>query len=119
MSSRFVILEHTHQGIHFDLMLEVDGQLRTWRLDTPPEPGRTLRAEPSFDHRLVYLEYEGPISHNRGHVRQWDAGTYSGDARGATLVSVELTGRRLCGRLELRRSAEAAWDLAYVAGEVS
>jgi DNA polymerase ligase (LigD)-like protein len=112
MSLRYVILEHTHQGVHFDLMLEVDGKLRTWRLATPPEAGRAI-AEASFDHRLLYLDYEGPISGDRGHVRQWDAGTYTGDASGEALVSVELTGRLLHGTLAIRRSSQSTWEVTF------
>ena len=65
---RFVVLEHDHPALHWDLMLEGDGVLRTWRLDAPPEPGKTVRATSSFDHRLIYLDYEGPISGGRGCV---------------------------------------------------
>ena len=30
----------------------------------------------SFNHRLLYLDYEGPVSGNRGIVRRWDGGEY-------------------------------------------
>src|SRR5262245_44157065 len=72
---RFVILEHDPL-LHWDLMLERDGVLRTWRLAESPGDSTAVAAGVSFDHRLVYLDYEGPISGNRGVVRQWDRGTY-------------------------------------------
>ena len=33
---RFVILEHDYPELHWDLMLETAGALRTWRLLRPP-----------------------------------------------------------------------------------
>jgi hypothetical protein len=77
---RFVVLHHTGHGEpHFDLMLEVDGEagLRAWRLSSwPPGPGMTVTPLPG--HRRVYLEYEGPVSRDRGQVRRVAAGTWSG-----------------------------------------
>jgi DNA polymerase Ligase (LigD) len=113
MPSRYVILEHTHQGVHFDLMLEVGAKLRTWRLTTPPEAGRAMPAEASFDHRLLYLDYEGPISGDRGHVRRWDTGTYEGEAAGEELIVIELAGQQLRGQLDLRHSSGQNWEALY------
>ncbi len=73
---RFVILEHDYPHLHWDLMLEDGDVLRTWRLSAPPEPGVGVDAEPSFDHRLIYLDYEGPISDGRGNVKRHDKGTF-------------------------------------------
>src|SRR4051794_8490712 len=53
---RFVILEHDHPVLHWDFMLEVGDVLRTWRLAAPPAAGMTVPAEPSFDHRKLYLD---------------------------------------------------------------
>jgi hypothetical protein len=71
---QFVILEHRHQGLHYDLMLEKDGVLLTWQFEQPPagNPPRNCRRLP--DHRLMYLNYEGPVSGNRGDVKVWDKG---------------------------------------------
>src|SRR5262249_5609576 len=66
---RFVLLEHTWNGVHWDLMLERDGVLRTWAIDAPVVSGRDLPARSLGDHRLVYLDYEGEISGGRGRVR--------------------------------------------------
>src|SRR5206468_490246 len=57
---RFVILEHDHPTRHWDLMLEARGVLRTWRLSAPPKAGVAIAATASFDHRAIYLDYEGP-----------------------------------------------------------
>ncbi|SIO01474.1 DNA polymerase Ligase (LigD) [Singulisphaera sp. GP187] len=73
---RFVILEHHWNGVHWDLMLERDGVLRTWAVDEAIVPGRNLPARALADHRLHYLEYEGVISGGRGSVRRCASGSY-------------------------------------------
>ena len=76
-SLRFVVLRH--QGVpqpHFDLMIETTpgGALMTWRsLDWP------ITAETQLtrlgEHRRDYLEYEGPLSGDRGQVKRVAAGS--------------------------------------------
>src|SRR4051794_31238897 len=99
---RFVILEHDHPHLHWDLMLEAGPVLRTWRLAEPPQPGRAVAAEPIADHRRLYLDYEGPVSGDRGRVKRWDWGTYEGDlleaAHAATTIELDFNGQRLLGR---------------------
>ncbi|MCS7047501.1 MAG: hypothetical protein NZO58_14185, partial [Gemmataceae bacterium] len=73
---RYVILEHDHPALHWDFMLERGDVLRTWRLPAPPSIGK-IAAQALADHRRAYLDYEGPVSGNRGTVRRWDAGTYA------------------------------------------
>ncbi|MFO1094461.1 MAG: DNA polymerase ligase N-terminal domain-containing protein [Planctomycetaceae bacterium] len=74
---RYVILTHDHPFPHWDLMLESGGVLRTWRLLNEPATGRRVPAERLADHRLKYLDYEGPVSGGRGIVARWDYGTYA------------------------------------------
>ena len=95
--SRFAILEHHHEGVHWDFMLETAGRLRTWRLESAPAEGQAIPATPLPDHRMVYLDYEGEISGNRGHVIRWDRGEFYWveDRRG--WVEVELLGERVQG----------------------
>jgi DNA polymerase Ligase (LigD) len=108
--ARFVVLEHDYPERHWDFMLEAEGVLRTWRLAAPPEPGTPLAAEASFDHRLQYLDYEGPVSGNRGQVMAWDRGTYEEVAGGsADRVVVRLCGNRLDGKATLQRDASGTW----------
>ena len=78
--ARFVLLEHVWNGVHWDLMLEHGEVLRTWAIDSPVVAGRDLPARALADHRRLYLDYEGEISGDRGHVRRIDTGTIS-DAR--------------------------------------
>ncbi|HEX8200659.1 MAG TPA: DNA polymerase ligase N-terminal domain-containing protein [Isosphaeraceae bacterium] len=100
---RFAVLEHRWGGVHWDLLLEHGGALRTWALEAPIEPGREVPARALPDHRLVYLEYEGAVSGGRGTVRRVDAGQYEARTWAADLVRIRLTGAQLSGEAELRR----------------
>ena len=93
---RFVILEHNHPTLHWDFMLESGGVLKTWRLPAPP-PASTEAAVPLGDHRLAYLDYEGPVSGSRGVVRRWDAGEYDTVQRDEATWEVRLRGQRWQG----------------------
>lgn len=108
---RFVVLEHDHPELHWDLMLEAAGGLRTWRLSSPPAAGEVVRAAASFDHRLHYLDYEGPVSGGRGHVQRWDGGTFSLELDSDDRLIVHFEGQRLRGRAHLERVAEDVWRL--------
>ncbi len=84
-------------------MLEAGPALATWRLAADPTasgeiPGTGgVPARRIADHRPAYLDYEGPVSGNRGHVRQVDAGTYSLLEQSADCWVVRLSGSRLRG----------------------
>ncbi len=94
---RFVILEHDHPVRHWDFMLEMDGALTDLRLPRPPEnDGEPLAAMALADHRLFYLDHEGPVSGGRGTVRRWDGGEYEPLPPAAgDLLKVRLTGHRI------------------------
>jgi hypothetical protein len=111
IAMRYVILQHDWLGIHYDLMFEVGSALRTWRLDQPPQRGQPLNAVRSFDHRLLYLDYEGPVSGDRGHVKRWDAGTYEGDLDAPNPLRLRLRGNRWQGIIELRPVQGDQWEL--------
>ena len=113
---RFVVLEHDHPELHWDFMLENAGVLKTWRLpEFPPVDGQKLAAQAIADHRLHYLDYEGPVSGNRGRVVRCDRGSY--EVRGEATALVEdriqltLAGSRLCGIFALERQQGDAWQL--------
>lgn len=108
---RYVILEHDHPFLHWDFMLEAGAVLRTWRLEAPPEPGRVIRAEALADHRLHYLDYEGPVSGDRGTVKRWDAGNYSVEMS-AGCVIVQLEGKRCQGTAVLQGDADK-WSFVF------
>lgn len=100
---RYAILEHDHPALHWDLLLEHGSACRTWRLTAPPGDGDAIRAEPLPDHRLAYLDYEGPVSGGRGAVSRWDAGRFVWLRATEECAAVLLEGRRWSGRLEIVR----------------
>lgn len=109
---RFVILQHDHPFVHWDLMLEVGAALRTWRLPAPPTE-QPKEATPLGDHRRMYLDYEGAVSGDRGHVKRWDAGEYEVREQGDDRWRVALHGRRWQGTATLTRRNETAWDADF------
>ena len=120
---RFVVLRHdTPAGPHWDFMLELAGSLRTWALQDEPTTTRPIAARGLPDHRLVYLDYEGPVSGDRGPVSgdrgpvsgdrgtvsQYDAGTFDAVEFKDDLVVVRLAGRKLIGRAMLEIAADSS-----------
>jgi len=73
---RFVILEHDHPYLHWDLLLESGESLDAWRLLERPTLNCWLPAESLPAHRTLYLDYEGPVSNNRGSVIRIQAGRF-------------------------------------------
>ena len=68
------------RGDHYDLMLSPPGagQLWTWAITANPlcQPlPLECQAERLPDHRRIYLDYQGPVSGDRGHVQQAAKGT--------------------------------------------
>lgn len=112
-AKQFVILRHEcsesyKPGVHWDLMLEEAESLRTWALGAEPVAGRTIVAEQLPDHRSAYLDYEGPISGNRGVVSRWDSGTYELMDSTPDEWRFLLRGGRLSGRATLARNPDGA-----------
>jgi hypothetical protein len=107
---RFVVLEHAGlRGVHWDFMLERGTVLRTWALRESPQAGKTIAAEALADHRLAYLEFEGPISGGRGTVTRWDQGPYELLAESPAGLELSLAGKRISGRVRLTHSS-AGWE---------
>jgi hypothetical protein len=102
-------------------MLETDGVLRTWALAEEPRPGKPIAAELLPDHRLDYLDYEGPVSRDRGSVSRWDAGEYAMIAESPTKVAASITGARIRGTIVLEKNVDSAaserWTLQCSASD--
>jgi len=117
--ARFVLLEHdtrtaagvpsAERGVHWDLLVEIPGQalIPTWRLAanplTTPGPIPALRIK---DHRRMYLEYEGPVSGDRGCLRRVEAGQGEQAMIAGETLLVHLTGQELRGWFEVVRQAD-------------
>ncbi|MCE9548419.1 MAG: hypothetical protein K8T25_23335 [Planctomycetia bacterium] len=126
---RYVILWHQTppgfpRGVHWDLMLEEAGHLRCWALSSSPDGAAPQAAEALADHRLAYLEYEGPISGDRGSVSRWDEGTYrqldetgNGINKDSGELTLHFAGRRLNGRVVLSRQPgpDHCWRFSFSA----
>ncbi len=140
MAMRFVILVHSGHGpAHYDFMLEEGDHLATWQFEREaPSPGPSGHPlpegeEPALtrpfgplspvkgegqlvgrkiqDHRLAYLDYQGPVSGGRGHVRRCDGGEYRMIEAGADHLRFELCGQVAAGLFELLRQEGDSWIL--------
>ena len=125
--ARFVVLRHdvpsgVGRGLHWDFMLETGDVLCTWALAEKPEPtGTSCLAERLDDHRLIYLDYEGNVSGNRGTVTRLDRGDYTAAEDDSprdddSTVIVRLKGRLLKGTATLTRCAgeDQRWRFSFV-----
>jgi hypothetical protein len=116
---RFAILRHetppgSPRPLHWDLLLEDAGTLLTWALTEPPATGRPIAAEALANHRTAYLDYEGPVSGNRGTVTRWDTGTFQWRRRSDREIAVNLSGHVLCGEAVLTRADDTSQQWRFV-----
>ncbi len=109
---RYVILEHDHPFLHWDFMLEDGSVLQTWRLAAVPTVDTIIPATYLAAHRLLYLDYEGPVSDYRGQVRRWDAGTFTWLKRDEGQIEVQLHGERLHIDAYLQKTSEDKWSFS-------
>ena len=118
MARRCVILHHTGHGPeHYDWMVEDGEALATWQTAEGPDElavGETIGATRLPDHRLAYLDYEGPVSGNRGSVRRVFGGTCELTERTEARWVVRLPDER--GTILLQRGEDDldAWTLHRV-----
>ena len=113
---RFVVLEHDSPlERHWDFMFETPSGLATWSLAQPPDAAPAIPAHQLPDHRLAYLEYEGPISDNRGSVTRWDHGSYQLRQYDRDEIAAVVAGEKLIGAVTLKRSGEdpGLWAFSF------
>jgi hypothetical protein len=67
-----------------------------------------VEAEALGDHRRDYLEYEGPVSGERGQVTRIDAGVFETIDESRQSWQVELCGEHIRGRVTLKAGLEGA-----------
>ncbi len=107
---RFVVQRHnTGSSVHWDLMLEEDEHLATWRV--PVEPAQIgaapMAIERVFDHPKRFLTYEGPLRSHPGEVRIHDCGTYAVVSRSDNQWVVRMEGEGIRGTYRLDRQSLA------------
>ena len=107
---RFVILHHqvpleSPRLSHWDLMLEQGDHLTTWELPEAPEVGTRLNVVLLANHRLEYLEYEGPLTLQRGTVLRYDWGNYTTVSDDADQQVFLLHGQSMVCRLTIGKIA--------------
>ena len=73
---RFCIVRHDHPFWHWDFLLETGDHAECWRLLREPCCDEPIAAEKLPPHRLLYLDYEGPVSNSRGTVQRIAWGMY-------------------------------------------
>ena len=97
-------------------MLEVGSALATWSIPLPPNPRHVCHADRLANHRTAYLDYEGPVSGDRGTVSRWDHGTYEPLDQGDTRVEILLHGEKLHGKVVLECLPETPdqWQFTYL-----
>ncbi len=76
MTHRFCILLHDHPYWHWDFLLEHGDHALSWRLLRKPCVDEPIAADLLLPHRLLYLDYEGSVSNDRGTVKRIDHGTF-------------------------------------------
>ncbi|MCA9235471.1 MAG: hypothetical protein KDA44_08355 [Planctomycetales bacterium] len=127
---RFVLLRHvvptgSPRGSHWDVMLEQGDALATWAIERLPLAWADMLGETAAAsddscealelpaHRLAYLDYQGPVSGDRGEVTRCDRGEFTVLTWSPVLIEVELQGEKLTGRARLTKAGEqgAVWRL--------
>ena len=120
--TRFVILEHDHpRGTHWDFMIQSGDSLLTWALPERPSGRIVMDVVRLPDHRIDYLDYEGPVSKGRGSVTRCETGTCSLLKSDEECIELRLEGVQLKGglvRLERKRKAdETHWIFSWTPDE--
>jgi bifunctional non-homologous end joining protein LigD len=115
---RFVIQRHERQGetVHWDLMLEKNGVLETYRVNAPPEEwgNKPVEAVKIFDHPLRFLTYEGSVNKGKGEVTIAEAGIYEEMNKTEDERQLRLEGKVLKGDFSLRQIDGERWELKNI-----
>ena len=98
------------------MIQQSDGTLATWQWPAPPEQWDSDAADCTKlpDHRSVYLDYQGPISGDRGTVTIACSGTCTVNRYDADQWNVQLTSDCLTGRVVLTHQDDSLWHGVFI-----
>jgi bifunctional non-homologous end joining protein LigD len=115
---RFVVHRHQKESepTHWDLMLEREGILETYRLAEPPEKwGKgAIEAVKIFDHPLKFLSYEGSVNKGKGRVEIADCGTYRLIKKNENQQQISFAGKLFRGEFQICLIKDDRWELKSV-----
>eukprot|EP00752_Nemacystus_decipiens_P016137 g14430.t1 len=119
---RTAILEHrTADGVHYDWLIEdprlpnpkaTDARLWTARVTPPPQDWPRLRRFALTvipPHRRVYLDYQGPVSGDRGEVRRLASGVCEVSLWSEVRIVMQLRTEVMRVELSLKQQAGKHW----------
>ena len=123
---RYVLLRHEcdniRGGSHWDLMLQRGNVLATWALEVLPGDWRPsqeaagknnqVSAVRLPDHRLHYLDYEGPISGDRGSVQRVADGEFEWAAWDEAQAEIRFLSGTFAGTAKLEQIEGETWRLS-------
>ncbi len=118
----YVVLRHTMpadapRSSHWDLLFDLGAEmLKSWAVDALPDGMEHQEALELPDHRRLYLEYEGAISGDRGHVEKWDRGTCAVLAQNVRVWQFLLLGEKLRG-IATFEVQNCGWTYRFVPDE--
>lgn len=103
-------------------MIENGERLATWKFPATPESAAKspIACRRIGEHRRDYLDYEGPISGDRGHVTRHDRGVCrvlvkaESNSEGSSRWTVAFDGQHLHGRYDLVQEGDQASEGSFV-----
>ena len=114
---KFIIHLHETEDIHYDLMLENEDSLMTWRIGRNDFErflnGAETWAERINDHRKFYLTYQGPVSSGRGTVISYDTGDYTVKSWDGKTIEIAMVGAKIHGSLSIFEADKAVSILNF------
>ncbi|MEW4490437.1 DNA polymerase ligase N-terminal domain-containing protein [Thalassoglobus sp. JC818] len=112
--ARFAILRHDWPFLHWDFLVESGNILLTWRLAIEPAYEVEIAAEQLPPHRLVYLDYEGPVSGGRGEVSNWDRGELLDFHKMGDDFDLKIAGKQISGPVRIRKTSDSSSESHFV-----
>ena len=118
---RFSIAKHempanSSRHSHFDLFLESEGTLMTWELTSLLTSQNNQVVRRLANHRLVYLDFQGPLSDDRGTVKLVDTGSLEWVTLESERLIGRINGQTTDGKLTLTSEGSSindVWNLTF------